>query len=225
MKKWNGLQVVIFGTSGISKETKILIDEINRNGNNRVFEIVGYVSEKEEEIGKEILGEKVVCSDESFEEFIKKYTLLGVVIPIGNSSIKRKIFERICKNDNLVYPNIISPSASLLDKETIKLGCGNIICSGCRLTTDIKIGDFNLINLNSTIGHDTHIGDFNVINPLASISGGVVIEDDVLIGASSSIKQGKRVGSNSVIGMGAIICSDVENDTVMICKKAQMMER
>lgn len=224
MENWNGLQVVIFGTSGISKEIKVLIDEVNSKSNSNIFDVVGYVSEKEEEVGREILGKKVICSDESFGEYIKNYRLLGVVIPIGNGTIKKKIYTQLSKYENLVYPNIISPNAYLMDRKTINLGSGNIICSGCRLTTNIKLGKFNLINLNSTVGHDAVIGDFNVINPLASISGGVEIENEVLIGASSSIKQGKKIGSRSVIGMGAIITSDVQSESVMICKKAQKME-
>ena len=209
---------------GSRKEVKVLIDEINNESNSEIFNVVGYVSEKEEEVGRKILNKKVICSDESFEEYVKNFSVLGVVIPIGNGMIKRKIYTKLSKYENLVYPNIISPSAYLLDRETITMGSGNIICSGCRLTTNIKLGEFNLINLNSTVGHDVVIGDFNVINPMVSISGGVEIENEVLIGASSCIKQGKRISSKSVIGMGAIITSDVESESVMICKKAQKME-
>lgn len=217
---WNGLPLVIFGTSGISKEIKTIIDEINSKQYNNVFDCLGFVSENDEEVGETIGSSKVVCADSDFEKFIREFKQLGVVIPIGTSVIKKKIWEKICKYDNLVYPNIISPSAKLMDKYSIEMGIGNIICSGCVLTTEIQIGNFNLINLNSTVGHNAILGNYGVINPLASISGNVVIEDEVLLGAGCSIKQGITVGKRSIVGLGAIITKDVISGKTMICEAA-----
>lgn len=217
---WNGLPLVIFGTSGISKEVKVIIDEINSKQYNNVFDFLGFVSENNQEVGKKIGESKVVCSDVDFEEYIKAFKLLGAVIPIGTSKIKKKIWEKICKYDNLVYPNIISPSAKLMDKSSIEMGIGNIICSGCILTTEIKIGNFNLFNLNSTVGHNVTLENYGVINPLVSVSGDVTIEDEVLLGAGCAIKQGITVGKKSIVGLGAIITKDVVSEKVMICEAA-----
>lgn len=217
---WNGLPLVIFGTSGISKEVGTIIDEINGMHYNNVFDFLGYVSENDEEVGKIISNGKVVCTDSNFDKYVERFKQLGVVIPIGTSKIKKQIWERIRKYDNLVYPNIISPSAKLMDRNTIKMGIGNIICSGCILTTEIQIGDFNLINLNSTVGHNAVLGNYGVINPLSSISGNVVVEDEVLLGAGCAIKQGITVGEKSIVGLGAIVTKDVTAQKVMICEAA-----
>lgn len=222
--KWNGLPTLIYGTSGISKEVKVLIDEINQGSYCNIFDVLGFVCEKNEDIGQEILNKKAVCSDNDFEMYISTFPQLGVVIPIGTPALKKKIYQRISKYTNLVYPNLISPSACIMDRDMIELGIGNIICSGTRLTTEIRLGDFNLINLNTTIGHNTILGNFNVINPLASISGGVEMENEILVGTGSCIKQGKKVLSKSIIGMGAIITSDVSEEAIMICDKAHEME-
>lgn len=215
--KWNGLPIVIIGTSGMSKETKIIIDEINKLNYEKMYDFLGFVSEKSDEIGKKVLNGKVVCSDENFEEYIKKFKEIAVVIPIGTPKIKRKIFERVKKYSNVVFPNIISPSARIMDYDSIKLGIGNVICSGVILTTEIIIGDFNLINMNSTIGHNSVINNFCVINPSSSISGDVTIEDEVLCGAGSAIKQGLNIGKNSIIGLGAFVVKDVAENVTIVC--------
>lgn len=217
---WNGLPLIIFGTSGISKEIQTIIDEINVGYHNNIFDFLGFVSEKEEDIGKKIGNSYVICSDASFEKYIKTFKQLGVVIPIGSPAIKRKIWEMVQQYDNLVYPNIISPSAKILNRVSVKMGIGNIICSGCILTTEIQIGNFNLVNLNSTIGHNVILGSYGVINPLSSISGDVVIEDEVLLGAGCAIKQGLTIGKKSTVGLGAIITKNVSSEKIMICQAA-----
>lgn len=221
---WRGLPLLIMGTSGISQEVKNVVDEINSINYENMYDFLGFVSEKDEDIGSIIADGKVVCSDGNFESFIGGFEQIGIVIPIGTPKIKKKIWERICKYENLIFPNIISPSAKIMDYSSIKMGIGNIICSGCVLTTGIKIGNFNLINLNSTIGHNASLGDYGVINPLSSVSGDVTIENEVLLGAGCAIKQGVTVGENSIVGLGAIITKDVKSGVVMICQAAHERE-
>lgn len=223
--KWNGLPIIIIGTSGISKETKIIIDEINKLNYERMYDFLGFVAENSDDIGKEILNSKIVCSDENFQEYIKGFKQIAVVIPIGTPKIKKKIFDKIEKYENIVFPNIISPSAKIMDYDNVKLGIGNVICSGTILTTEIVIGDFNLININTTIGHNTVINNFCVINPMSSISGDVTIGDEVLCGAGSSIKQGLNIGKRSIIGLGAFVVKDVEEDMTMVCSSAHNLRR
>lgn len=221
---WRGLPLLILGTSGISKEVKTIVEEINSKNYINAYNFLGFVSEKDDDIGKEIANEKVVCSDNSFESYIGEFKQIGVIIPIGTPKIKRKIWERLCNYENLVFPNIISPSAQIMDFSSIEMGFGNIICSGCILTTEIQIGNFNLININSTIGHNVILGDYGVINPLSSVSGNVIVENEVLLGAGCAVKQGITVGENSIVGLGAIITKNVAKDSVMICQAAHERE-
>lgn len=223
MVPWNGLPLLIFGTSGISKEVETIVEEINRSSYEKQFDFLGFVSEKADEVGNEILGYRVVCSDESFEKYISNYIQIGVVIPFGTPSIKKRLVEKIKLHSNLVYPNIISPSAKIMDKARVKMGIGNIICSGCILTTEISMGNFNLINLSASVGHNVFLGNYGVINPLSAISGNVVIQDEVLLGAGCAVKQGITVKRGSIVGMGAIVVKDVEEDAVLVCKAAERM--
>lgn len=221
--QWNGLPVVIVGTSGISKETKIIIDEINKCNYINQFKFEGFISEREEDIGQKVLDAKVISCDKHLESFFSKYTEIGVIIPIGNPKIKKDIFHKLKKYTNVVYPNIISPSAKIMETKSLNIGFGNVICSGVVLTTEISIGNFNLINLNCTIGHNVEIGNYCVINPLSSISGDTRILDEVLCGAGSSIKQGLTIKQKSVIGLGAIIVKDVDENSIMICKASEKL--
>lgn len=218
--QWNGLPLVIFGTSGASKEVRYIINDINKNSYVNQFNFLGYVGENKKDKNNIVGKDFVITSDEEFEGYISQFPLIGVVIPIGNPIIKKNIYEKIKRNKNIVYPNIVSPKANIIDEDIFLMNKGNIIAPGAVINIDINLGDFNLINVNSTIGHDCIIGDFCVINPLAAISGNVILEDLVLVGAGAAIKQGLILKRKSTVGLGAFLVKDTCENQVLICNSA-----
>jgi len=222
---WNGLPTVIFGSSGISKETVFLIEEINAHSPVKIFDILGFVEAEEKMIGKKVSNYEIISCDSDFKNFAAQFPILGVVLPIGYPRVKQKIYETVLKDiPNIVYPNLIHPSVSY-QANTLKMGYGNIITAGVKLTTNIEIGNFNLINLNVTIGHDTRISSFCVINPLAAISGWVKINDCVLVGTGADVLQNISIGYNATVGAGAVVVKDVEAETVVFGIPAKSLQR
>ena len=213
---WNGLPLVIFGSGGISKEIYCLIDDINRSSFHQSYDFIGFVGSSQDEVGNEIIDNfNIISSDDQFVEFASKYPIIGIVIPLGDPIVKKKIYDKFKYISNAVFPNLFHPTISF-NKNNLIIGQGNIITAGVNLTCDIKIGDFNLFNLNSTVGHDTLIGNFNVINPSASISGNVTVKDCCLIGTGAQILQGLNVNDRSTVGAGAVVVRDVNQNATVI---------
>ena len=207
---------VCFGSGGISKETYKLIEDINRVNNQQVLDFIGFVGSKKSDVSTEIIGGKriVSCDDDIFE-FAGGFPIIGMVIPIGSPKIKEEIFLKVKSVTNVVFPNIIHPSASF-DRESCKIGVGNIITAGVNLTCNIDVGNFNLINLNSTVGHDVIIGNFNIINFLVVILGNVELKDFCYIGTGVKILQGLTIDSHAICGAGAVVVNDVEPNTTVV---------
>tara|TARA_R110001583_G_C5654287_1_gene409039 strand:+ start:934 stop:1575 length:642 start_codon:yes stop_codon:yes gene_type:complete len=140
-------------------------------------------------------------------------------IGIGDSAIRRKIFDRYKK---LNFPNIIHPSAIFgLNQETaFEKQKGNIVTAGVIFTNSIKVNDFGLYNLKVTIGHDCIIDDFVSIMPNVTVSGNVHIKENVFIGVSATILQGSpdnkmTIGSGSKVGANSLVTKNViDNVTV-----------
>lgn len=194
--------IYILGSGGFAKEVYYLIREINKK--NATYKFCGFVDLKSVgnlKIGSfnfPIIGE---------EEFIKSYSdKASLAIGIGNPQIIQNLFNKFGKISN--FPNLISPNADG-DWESIKLGVGNIITSGCRFTVDIEIGSFNIFNLNATIGHDTLIESFNVINPGVNLSGNVKIGSRNLFGTNATILQSLTIANDIVIGAGCTATKDL----------------
>lgn len=132
------------------------------------------------------------------------------VIAIGDTQVRHELSERFAYWPwKLPFCTIMHPSVQILDRDTVTIGDGSIICAGVVITTNVKIGEHVHVNLNATIGHDCTIGNCVTIAPGVNISGNVTIGDRVNIGTNASIKEKVTIAPDVVIGMGAVVLSDI----------------
>ena len=131
-----------------------------------------------------------------------------ILLCIGDPVIRKKIVDSLPKNVN--YMTYIDKYALILNKETVNIGVGSIITSGCLLTTNINIGKFTVINLNTTIGHDTTIGNFVTVSPGVNISGNVNIGNNNFYGSNVSIRDNVTICDNVIVGMGSTVLKNIQ---------------
>ncbi len=193
-------RIAIFGAGGFGREVAGGILRINKEHAQK-WEIIGFfddnipVGTKVSHYGK-ILGGKEALN--AIEE------PLALAIAVGDPKTRKLIRDSIT-NPNISYPNIIAPSFRVLDPETFKIGCGNIIQDNCSVTCDVTIGDFNVFNGSNVVGHDDVIGDFNVLMPSVHLSGAVTIGDCNLFGVDSIVLQQIKIGNNVTLGAGSVL--------------------
>jgi sugar O-acyltransferase (sialic acid O-acetyltransferase NeuD family) len=195
--------IYILGDSGFAREIAFLIEQINIT--NKEWNIIGFSTNDLNKLGQNNGKYKIVITD---DDLLQSDKTIYVSLGIGNIKINEKIIQKLEQNKNILFPNLIHPDV-VGDWQRIKLGKGNIISSGCKLTTDIKIGDFNIINLSCTIGHECEIGNFNIINPSVNIAGGNRIKDRCYFGIGSQIHQFLNICSDCVIGASSLILSNI----------------
>ena len=195
--------IFIIGSGGFAKELHFLIREIGG------FVIKAFV-DKESSEPIEVGG---LLTPVIGEVELENHKGSSIAFGIGDPNVLLKLSKKF--KDNFLFPNLIHSNV-IADWNGIKIGEGNIICSGVNFTTDIVIGSYNIFNLCCTVGHDTIIGNGNVFNPGSNISGGINIKDGVLIGTNATILQYKKVGSNAVIGAASLVIKDVDNNSIVV---------
>jgi len=198
--------IVIIGTGGLAKETKLLIDAINQCQNQ--WNLVGFADNWGRQKGDVIIGGKAVigtvdCLNNIDEE-------ICAVVAIAEHVAWKKEAISMITNPKVKFPNLIHPTA--LMSPYVQIGKGNIIQAFSAVSCDVEIGDFNFFNSYCSIGHDTEIGSYNVVNPKTSISGSVTIGDNNYFGLHSSVIDGKSIGDNNKIGACSFVMRNIKND-------------
>lgn len=197
--------IAIIGAGGLGKEVAVLIQQINAV--NSGWNLIGFYDDY---IEHPVIGIPVLGTTEKLNSVSKA---LAVVIAMGNPQQKQKIADSL-HNNNLYFPTLIHPSASL--GVNVIVGEGTIITAGSRLTVDITIGKHVLLNLNSTIGHDVTIGDYACVMPGAHLSGFVQIGLGVMVGTGASVLQKLKVGDYARVGAGALVTNNVNTGSTVI---------
>lgn len=195
--------IVIIGAGGFGREVQWLIERINAQKEEAEWNILGYIDDGIAK-GTEINGYEVL-GDVSFLQDMEQP--VHVVCAIGNSVIRQKLINKLIKKENVIFPNLVDPTAVISDTATI--GRGNIICAGSVISTNVTIGDFCTFDWNCTIGHDADIYDFVMAYPNVNISGFVKTGEILEIGTGTQIIQGVQLCDNVVIGAGTVVIRDI----------------
>lgn len=219
------IDIAILGAGGHAKEVAFLIEEINNELPSPQWNIIGYFvanPSESEQATDTYNGKYAVIGHE--DSLIVQAKPVAVALAVGDPQIARKIYQKFCQYPFISFPNLIHPR-TIMDKERVQMGQGNIICAGNVFTTDIRIGDGNCFNRSSTYGHDIVIGNYSIMNPAVTISGGVDIGDACLIGTGATVLQYLSIGHNVIVGAGAVVTEDVLPDTTVIGVPAKPLTR
>lgn len=207
--------IVIYGAGGFGREIACLIRLINEKSPE--WNLIGFLDDNETLWGSKNEYGSVLGG----AGWLNAYqSPIAVAISVGSPVAVESIANKIT-NPLVEYPNLYAPSVTFLDKESLKIGKGNIFCTNCFVSCNITVGDFNLFNGYIPLGHDVCIGNCNVIMPSTNISGGVVIGDGNFFGVQSVVLQGVKIGNNTRIGANSVVMRKTKDGFLYIGNPAK----
>ena len=210
-------KIAIYGAGGFGREVACLIRKINEQLPE--WELIGFFDDGIEKGTNNEYGVVLGGIDEvnSYPEE------LAIVIAIASPKIVEKIVGNITSS-KIYYPNIISPDVIYLDRDNVKIGKGNIICSGCLISCNVSLGDFNILNGFIPIGHDTLIGSYNSFMPAVKISGEVTIGKRNFFGVNSVVLQQIKIGNDTVVGANSLILRKTKDGMTYVGSPASIIK-
>lgn len=194
-------EVAVYGGGGLGREVCCLLRR-NNAATDRPRRFVGFFDDALPP-GRD-LGYGPVLGD--MERLNAWPRALDLIVAVGDPEARQRIVAAIC-NPLVSFPNLVSPDTLFLDRTSLNIGRGNILCARCLVSCDVTIGDFNLLNGYVTVGHDLRMGNCNVVMPSVNLSGHVTIGDGSLFGAGSVVLQGLTVEDGARIGAGSTLMS------------------
>jgi sugar O-acyltransferase (sialic acid O-acetyltransferase NeuD family) len=199
-------QIVLIGGGGHCKACIDVIEAEDR------FAIAGIVDVKDK-MGQEVLGYKIIASDENFPELAKKFKYFLITIGQTNSPLLRIEKFDLIQNLNAMLPTVTSPSAYVSRHAKVKEG--TIVMHMAVVNADARIAKNCIINTGAIIEHDCLIEDHVHISPNAVLSGGVSVSTGTFIGTGATVMQGIKIGKDAIVGAGAVVINDVEDNRIV----------
>jgi sugar O-acyltransferase (sialic acid O-acetyltransferase NeuD family) len=137
-------------------------------------------------------------------------------LPLVKSKLLAPLIEQKAEFISFIHPTAVIG-------ERVKIGRGVVVCPGVSISVDISIGDFSMIGPNTTIGHDGKIGAWCTLCAQCDVTGRVTIGDGVFLGSRVSIIPSKKVGSQSILGAGSVVISDVPEGVTVVGNPARIL--
>lgn len=199
--------IAVFGAGSYGEEITCLVKKINSRLAQPIWNFIGFFDDNESIWGIDQGYGKILGGTDAINNW---YRPIDLAIAIADVNVLKKIVSNI-DNPNIEYPNIIDPDTSFLDKDSFKVGKGNIVGEGCRFAIKCTLGNFNIIVNDSIFGHDDNIGNFNIFFPASRLSGHVKVGNQNTFGVKTTVIQGFNIGNNVKFAPGTFLMSDTED--------------
>lgn len=212
-------KIAILGTGGNCTDILDTILDINDQAEKPTYECVGFFDDDPQKWRKSFHGVEVLGPLKATADFKDCQFIFG----IGSASNFWKRKDILAKTNlpDERFETIIHPTASVSRMAVI--GKGSVLFQNSTLTSNVSIGRHVSVLPNSVISHDDIVGDFSCIAGGVCVSGNVHIGEGCYLGAGSSIKDGVTIGKHCLIGMGAVVLKDVDENNVVVGNPARFL--
>jgi sugar O-acyltransferase (sialic acid O-acetyltransferase NeuD family) len=205
--------LIILGSGGLAQEYAWLVEEINED--RKSFNLLGYLDDETERVGKEYIGYPVLGTIADLPKFAGAYAIAGVGAPQARKAVVEKVSPGHTRWANLVSPTVRIHSSH-------KIGHGVMIGRYSDLTVGCTLGDHVMINIHCVLGHAVVVGDCTVVSPNVTINGEAVIGSVCYIGANAFVRN-VHVGDGATIGASSAVVKDVPPDCVVAGVPAKVL--
>ena len=211
-------KIILIGTS---EHAQMIIENIEDQAR---FQLFGFTTNRQEEVGKTILGYKVVCLDEEIPSLLRENKdIVGYFLGVGvvnGMKYRWKIIQELDKW--LPAVNIIHPSSQVSKYST--MGVGNILEGFTKVANGVVMGSHCIVNSFTAVNHGQIIGDNVLLAGSVSLAG-KRIGSHTIIADGASIAFKKSVGTNCIIGDGAVVTSDIPDNSIAYGNPARIIRK
>ena len=210
--------VLILGGWGSGQVVTSVVEDINRI--EPTWEVRGFLNDFEE-IGTNIGAYPVVGRTAEAPEYASKGTYLHYAM--RNAKFAKPRIKRF-KDMHIpveAFATLIHPNVHISCNRGI--GHGSLLYAYVNFSYGVKIGDFVHVYGNSYIAHDTEVQSHVLIANSSAVGSRCLIKEGAHLGTNCSLREDVVIGAYAVVGMGAVVLSDVGDGAVVVGNPARVI--
>ncbi len=185
-------------------------------------DVIGFLDDDPKLIGSKRGGIPVLGGVSLLDSLKNTQNVEAVYCPIGNNKLRVKLLSK-AKKLGYAIPNFIHSSVNISPK--VEIGEGVYILLGTNIMPYTIIKDYVMISMGVNIAHHTCLDVGTFLSTGTNIGASLMVNNYSYIGISSTIMTGvKELGENCLIGAGAVVINDVEENAVMAGIPARVLK-
>ena len=210
--------LVVIGAGGLGREVAETVKTLNAH--RPTWDLLGFFDDDPTLEGKTVVGLPVLGPVSAAVTSTVK-VVVALASP-GDLFVRKRIASRLQLASDR-YATVVHPGAMLA--ASTELGPGSIVLAGAVATAEVRTGAHVVVMPHVVLTHDDRLGDYVTLAAGACLAGVVVAEDGVYVGCRAVVRERRTVGAWSLIGMGAVVTTDVPSGEVWAGCPARFMRK
>ena len=214
-------KVIILGGIGNGSVIAAAMLDAYRRGS-RDHEFVGYLNDRCNK-NELVEGMPVLGKLSDAKRFANDgYYIVNTIYRIDGQQKRIDLFESLDIPDSMLA-TFVHPFAYIAPQ--VKLGAGCVVMPNASISPGCSFGKCCLIMTNASVGHNTAVGDHCHFAAQSCISSFVHVNNGVHVGLNATIREKITLGTNSALGMGAVLLSDVKKNELWVGNPARLLRK
>ena len=176
------------------------------------FEVVGLLDDFAA-AGTAALGYAILGAVADAGTLCERLDVECLFVAIGDNFRRQQASDRLAALlPTIPFATLAHPSA-VIGRDAV-LGAGTVVMPQAVVGPGCRIGAGCVLNTSSSLDHDGVLSDWASLAPGVTAGGRVRVGARSFIGLGASLIQGISVGSDTVVGAGSLVLSDVGTGVV-----------
>ena len=214
--------LLIVGAGGFARETAQAVAAVNAavaGGAGPAWRLLGFLDDDPARKGERIDGVEVLGGSELVHENPQAQVVVCVASPTNLFSRARVVARLGLPEER--YGTVIHPSAEVSRDSVV--GPGSVLFAQTVLTAAVRVGAHVAVMPQVVLTHDVEVGDFVTFASGVRLGGGVQLGRGAYLGAGSMLREQVSIGDWSLVGLGAVVLSDVPRGEVWVGSPAHRL--
>lgn len=191
--------IILLGGGGHCKSVIEVAESAGR-------QILG-ILDRPDEAGKEVLGYRVIGTDDDIAQYADKAEFMITVGFIKSPAIRERLFRQV-KEAGGQLATIVASTAYVSRHAT--LGEGTVVMHHAFVNAGARVGCNVILNTFCNIEHDAVVGDQCHISTGTMVNGDCQVGRNVFIGSQSVLANGITVGDDIIVGAGSLVRKSIK---------------
>ena len=195
-----------------------VIESLEHSGRCRILGI----SDLEDKIGSELLGYKVLWSDQQLASMISE--TVGFMVTLGHIKTPNpriRMFESLRAMNAFIYTHI---DVDAIVSSRAFIGDGTVVLRKAFVNAGAVVGENCIINSGAMVEHSSTIGNHVHISTGAIINGDCSVGDGCFIGSGAIVSNGVSICADTLIGAGSVVYRNITHPGTYVGNPARFVK-